>query len=103
MNSLEKLAQFQAEMMEAEPADEQTAQLIQLATLAGPLIGPMLPDDPAELDAHLLKLAAWALGSRSDDVTPAATVAIADPAIGGWRVADGLPVQASLDTPPAGG
>ena len=67
MNSLEKLAKLQADMMETPPADEDSARWQQLATGALPMIGPMLPDDPAELDQHLLRLAAWGLTMRSDD------------------------------------
>lgn len=76
MNSLEKLARFQAELQEAEPTDEASARLSQLATLAGPVVGSMLPEDPAEVDDYLLKLAAWALQQRSDDAPMQSAVVV---------------------------
>lgn len=67
MNSIEKLAKMQAELMDSAPEDEQTARWAQAAGSLLPIIGPMLPEDPAELDQYLLRLAAWALTMRSDD------------------------------------
>jgi hypothetical protein len=92
MNSIEKLAKFQADLTQSEPDDEQSAQLMQLAQMVGPFLGPMLPEDPAELDGYLLKLSAWMLGQRSDDVTPAARVAVleVDGEVQKWRVLDKL-------------
>jgi hypothetical protein len=76
MDSIEKLAKFQAELMEAKPEDEAGARMVQLATLAGPIVGSMLPEDPAEVDDYLLKLAAWSLQQRSDDAAIAAAVVV---------------------------
>lgn len=76
MNSLEKLAKFQAEMGDNPPEDEETARLMQFAGIAAPIIGPMLPEDPAELDGHILQLASWLLRQRSDETELPAAVAV---------------------------
>lgn len=95
MDSIEKLAKFQAEMLSAEPADEDAARLQQMATLAVPLVGSMLPDDPALVDDYLLKLSAWALLQRSDDAQLQAAVVVKEEG-GDWA---SLPI--AVEAPPA--
>lgn len=96
MNSIEKLAVFQTELMEAEPTDEDAARFSQLATLAAPMVGSMLPDDPALVDVYLLKLAAWALQQRSDDAELAAAVVVKGED-GDWAA---LPIAVADEAPP---
>jgi hypothetical protein len=67
VNSIEKLAQLQAELGEQPPEGEGTARMAQVASSLLPYVGPMLPEDPAELDGLLLWLAAQVLARRSDD------------------------------------
>lgn len=69
MNSLEKLAKLQADLMDSTPTDEDSARWIQLGASVLPMLGPMLPADPAELDQQLLVLASWALSQRSDEAS----------------------------------
>lgn len=76
MNSIEKLHAFRTELMQTEPPDQETAQLMQVAQNIMPFVLPMLPTDPAELDRHLLGLAKWAVSMRSDDDPEEAAVMI---------------------------
>jgi hypothetical protein len=75
---------------------------LQFATIAAPIVGPMLPDDAAELDGHLLNLANWLLAQRSDDAEPAACIAIAAPGIDGWQVDKAAPTFVQEPLPEGG-
>jgi hypothetical protein len=64
--SLEKLDALERELHAAEPAQGPGAMLQLMLEQAAPLVRPMLPDDPAELDALLTQAGEWVLGLRSD-------------------------------------
>jgi hypothetical protein len=80
MNSLEKLHHALRGTLGFEPADEGTARLMQMLQLAGPLVGDVVPSDPAEFDAMLTGVAVWALSLRSDDADQLTIVAAEEPA-----------------------
>lgn len=67
MNSLEKLDQIVERAKNTPPENEEQARTAQLVTIAVPMIAPMVPEEPAELDRMLLGLAKMALETRSDD------------------------------------
>jgi hypothetical protein len=76
MNSREKLDQRLHEAQTATPETEQEAMVAQLLAVAAPMVGPMIPEDPAELDDSLLRLTKWLLSMRSDDAELEAVVFI---------------------------
>jgi hypothetical protein len=73
MTSTEKVVAALAHLdgLDAVDLDPQASALVLALTMLRPQVIRMLPEDPAELDALLLKGAAWALALRSDD-TPEA-------------------------------
>lgn len=68
VTSVEKvLAALQlAGEFEPEPGDATSQLAAMMLTVAGPMLPRVLPEDPEELDALLLKGAMWAIGLRSD-------------------------------------
>lgn len=83
MDSLEKLNQLVHDAQHTEPESEEAARAAQLMTIALPIIGPMVPEDPGELDDMILKLTGWLLSIRSDDAVPAAELHVEAPAPAG--------------------
>lgn len=76
MNSRQKVDAHIARAKTAQPENEQQAMMAQLLTLAEPMVGTMVPEDPAELDEQLLSLGQWALSMRSDDAPVEAVVVV---------------------------
>jgi hypothetical protein len=70
--SVEKVHQLIAELhqLDASQLDSQTQMALSaILLLRGQLVG-LVPDDPDQLDALLLRGAMWALSMRSDDLPP---------------------------------
>lgn len=67
MNSREKLDARLQDVQNTEPENEQKAMLAQMVQVALPFVGPMIPEDPDELDGQILTLMKWLAGMRSDD------------------------------------
>jgi hypothetical protein len=69
MTSTEKVIAALAHLdgLDAAELDPQASALVLALTMLRPQVIRMLPEDPAELDALLLKGSAWALALRSDD------------------------------------
>jgi hypothetical protein len=76
MTSREKVDQAIAAARDAQPQTEQEAMLAQMLQVAGPMVGPMIPQDPVELDDQILRLAKWLVSMRSDDAELEAAVFI---------------------------
>lgn len=70
MTSLEKLHQLLTGAANFAPTDEGMAKLIQTLQVAGPMIGPLIPDTAEELDETLEALIGFAARMRSDQSPP---------------------------------
>lgn len=69
MNSVEKVRAALDRVEEIAGDESMPAQVrggALMAMVMRPKIEPMIPEDPAHLDAILERLAEWALGQRSD-------------------------------------
>jgi hypothetical protein len=66
LTSPEKIAALLAELSGQSPDDEETAQLIAMMQMIGPIAARFIPREPAELDKLLLVGARWALALLSD-------------------------------------
>jgi hypothetical protein len=66
VSSVDKLRAISAELTSADTDDPMQAALLSVLSGITPMLIPLLPSDPAELDALLLTGARWMLTMRSD-------------------------------------
>lgn len=81
MDSREKLNALVEKAKTMQPETEEQARLAQGVQLVVPMIAPMVPEDPAELDKLLLTLASWCVDTRSDGAAPRAELLLNGSAI----------------------
>jgi hypothetical protein len=90
VDSRERVLAMRQRLLQAKPADEETARALQPLVALLPLMAKLLPDDPAELDQYL-KLIAWGAAScRSDAAAPLQVFEwdSTDPSAPGWRAVE---------------
>lgn len=85
MDSLQKLEQALEGAGSIEPADEQTARMLQVLQMTKPMLASMIPDTPQALDAQLLGLVEWLLGIVSDNPRGLGSIELVLNEIGGLR------------------